>query len=260
MSGRDHGLGPISLTLSAPCRVQDKQILLEPSQTTSSRVLQTSFFYHLKKWYLQGTCSQPLVYCSRTLALQVRAPQDQQETSHWKADRLHGVSAFGAESHSWDPSSSFSCRAIPRRMCVPSAVETANGCQSLRLLLGNPEARYLGQASRCLVNLISGGLVLFVEVEYHQSRVHFSHGHLIGWRERKQRMTYGGGRWGGWDKGRAPTMRNPGHAQERAKGLAKVAQSPHGMFGHWAHAPWSCTVSPQGPASPPSEVDVGVNL
>lgn len=165
----------------------------------------------------------------------------------------------GAESHSWDPSSSFSCRAIPRRMCVPSAVETANGCQSLRLLLGNPETRYLGQASRCLVNLISGGLVLFVEVEYHQSCVHFSHSHLIGWRERKQDRVWRR-KVGRVRQGKSPPVRNPAHAQERAQGWAKVAQSPHGIFGHWAHAPWSCTASPQGPASPPSEGDVGVDL
>lgn len=51
------------------------------------------------------------------------------------------------------------------------------------------------------MNLVSGGLVLLVEVKYHQSCIHFSHCHLIGWRERKQRMGCGGGRQGGaWEQ------------------------------------------------------------
>ena len=49
------------------------------------------------------------------------------------------------------------------------------------------------------MNLVSGGFVLFVEVEYHQSCVHFPHCHLIGWRARQARegTQEKGDMWGG---------------------------------------------------------------
>lgn len=50
-----------------------------------------------------------------------------------------------------------------------------------------PWNRYLGQAPGSLVNLVSGGFVLLVEVEDHQSCIHFPHGHLVGWKAQRAR-------------------------------------------------------------------------
>lgn len=59
--------------------------------------------------------------------------------------------------------------------------------EGTRVSVPGTEGWYLGQASRSLVNLVSAGFVLFVEVKYHQSCVDFPNRHLVSWREEKAR-------------------------------------------------------------------------
>lgn len=112
----------------------------------------------------------------------------QQQTTNQQEHRLGGAPDFEAGEAATEPLIFlFPLHFLQEGGQVPSAAKQQKVPES-QGYFWDSRNWYLGQASRSLVHLVSGGFVLLVEVkEYHQSCIHLPHRHLVSWRARQAR-------------------------------------------------------------------------